>query len=383
MLKSIWNIFRKECYRFLSDPRMILVTIVLPALIMFGVYAIMGIGLSDMLQVQDGYAYRCYVENESDIYAPIFEGLQLETIAAESVEAAKEQVRQKNADLLVIFPENFDTQLFAPAADGSVPNIQVFYNADSVPSQIAYENFLKATEQLEISIVNVLDVNRDVESANLATQSNMLLSVLPTLILMALLSSCTSIAGESIADEKERGTFATLLVTPISRTAIAVGKIASLGLFATVAGLTSFLSMLLGMQYMLPEEAMDLFPTYGFQDYALLLLVILSTVLMTVSIIAVFSALAKTVKEAAASATIVTFLGMLVSSVNMFSSSFAQLAWKCAPILGSTLCINDILIGNCTVSGIVLSCGCNLVITVVMLFTLAKLFSSEKVMFSK
>ena len=39
-----------------------------------------------------------------------------------------------------------------------------------------------------------------------------------------------SVAPESIAGEKDRGTIATLLVTPLKRTHLAIGKIISLAI---------------------------------------------------------------------------------------------------------------------------------------------------------
>ena len=51
-------------------------------------------------------------------------------------------------------------------------------------------------------------------------------SMLPFLLLIFLYSGCISVAPESIAGEKERGTIASLLITPVKRSHIALGKIA-------------------------------------------------------------------------------------------------------------------------------------------------------------
>jgi ABC-type Na+ efflux pump permease subunit len=59
--------------------------------------------------------------------------------------------------------------------------------------------------------------------------------ILPFLILSFLFSGCLAVTPESIAGEKERGTIATLLVTPIKRRELAIGKIISLSILATLA----------------------------------------------------------------------------------------------------------------------------------------------------
>ena len=63
--------------------------------------------------------------------------------------------------------------------------------------------------------------------------------MMPLLILVFLFSGCMAIAPESIAGEKERGTIATILVTPIRRSELALGKIFSLSIIALLSGLSS------------------------------------------------------------------------------------------------------------------------------------------------
>ncbi|MFQ7035420.1 MAG: ABC transporter permease subunit [Candidatus Borkfalkia sp.] len=49
------------------------------------------------------------------------------------------------------------------------------------------------------------------------------------------------IAPESIAGEKERGTIATLLVTPIKRSELVVGKVLSLSALSSLSAISSFI----------------------------------------------------------------------------------------------------------------------------------------------
>lgn len=316
-------------------------------------------------------------------YDPIFDSLSFTVIHTEDAEAAKEAVSKKQADLVVLFPADFDDRLMQPAEDGSVPNIQVYYNYDSAASYTAYDLFLTATEELETSMVNVLDVNKDVENPDVSTGSSIILSIIPMLVVMLLFSSCASIAPESIAGEKERGTFATLLVTPISRTAIAIGKIISLSLFATLAGLSNFIGMMLGMRNMFAEEAGMLIPTYGATEYVLLLVLLVSAVLMTISIISVVSAFAKTVKEANSVVGLVTTVAAVSGLLPQFSFITSGMGWRIIPILGTAVSLNDIFTMNYSVGNVIAACLSNLVVTAVMLVTLSKMFASEKIMFNK
>jgi sodium transport system permease protein len=235
---------------------------------------------------------------------------------------------------------------------------------------------------LETSITNVLDVNRGVENPDLASGSTWMLSFIPMMVIMLIFSSCVTVAPESIAGEKERGTFATLLVTPISRTAIAIGKIISLSVFAIMGGLSSFVGLILGTKGMLDSVESSI-PVYGSGEYIWLLLLIVSAVMMTVAIISVISAFAKSVKGATSASGLVLLVGSVGSMVNMLPFAFSGIGWRCVPVLGTAISLNDLIMLEYSVNDIAATCVSNLVVTTVLVFVLSKMFNSEKIMFSK
>ena len=382
MYKMVWYIVKKECGRFFKDRRMILMVIILPALLMYGIYAILGQGLQETMSVDEDYRFQCCVQNLPASYESIFAAMNFEVAGTENADAAKESVTNKDADLVVLFPTDFDDRLLNPSADGTVPNIQVYYSNDSTESRTAYQLFLTATEQLETSMVNILDVNRDVENPDISSGSSLLISAIPMIVMSLLFASCSSVATESIAGEKERGTFATLLVTPVSRTAIAVGKIISLSFFAVLGGLSSFIGLLMGMRDMLGNVDGSI-PVYSSTEYAWLLLLIISAVMLTISVLSVISAFARSVKEANTSVTFVTTFGLLAGMVNMLPFSFSGILWRCVPILGAAISLNDICMMKYSTVDITITCVSNLVFTFVLVFALSKMFNSEKIMFNK
>ncbi|MCK7484352.1 MAG: ABC transporter permease subunit [Bacillus subtilis] len=64
---------------------------------------------------------------------------------------------------------------------------------------------------------------------------SMLSTLLPMLVVMFMFTGAMAIGPESIAGEKERGTIATLLVTPVKRREIALGKVFSLGVLSLIS----------------------------------------------------------------------------------------------------------------------------------------------------
>ena len=381
MRNTIWNIIKKECRRFFGDRRMVFTVILLPAISLYALYSLMGSGMDSFISVEEDYAPRCYVQNMPEAFQPAFDEMGCEIVDVTDVEAAKGAVAEEKTDLLVLFPEDFDQKVQQSLETGEAPNVEVYYNSNAMKSLAAYDLFVSVADQFESSIANVLDVNRGVEKADLAKSSSLITSMLPLLVVSILFAGCASIGPESIAGEKERGTVATLLVTPVSRTAIAIGKISSLSLFALLAGLSSFIGLMLSLPKMF-GEGFDM-NVYGLREYAGLLCVIVTMVLLMVALTAVVSAYAKSVKEATSAVTMLTLLSTLAGLVPMFASTFSGIGWSCVPILGGILNLNDIFRLEHSSVNIAATCITNLVYTAGLVVVLSKMFNSEKIMFKK
>jgi len=383
MRNHILHIIKKEFDRFFRDKRMVFTTLLLPGLLIYVMYSLMGAGFARSESVPD--APSCCVVHLPNSFQPIFSSLNFELTETDAPESEKEKIQNKELDLLVVFPADFDAAI---AAGSETPNIVVYYNSTSDSSSAAYSMVIAAAEQMESSLANIFDVNKGIENPDLATESDiasyMLASLVPMLIIMMLFSACVSVAPESIAGEKERGTIATLLVTPVSRRDIAIGKIISLSVFALLSGLSSFLGIMLSLPKLLGQDVpgigMDL---YGGQEYVCLLCTIATSVLLIVSMISAISACAKTVKEAATAASPLMIFGSLAGIVPMFSINFSSPAWRLIPIFNSALCLNDIFAFDYTLTNIAITCVSNIIYMVVFVFMLTKMFNSEKIMFQK
>lgn len=383
MRNHILHIIKKEFDRFFRDKRMVFTTLLLPGLLIYVMYSLMGAGFARSESVPD--APSCCVVHLPNSFQPIFSSLNFELTETDAPESEKEKIQNKELDLLVVFPADFDAAI---AAGSETPNIVVYYNSTSDSSSAAYSMVIAAAEQMESSLANIFDVNKGIENPDLATESDiasyMLASLVPMLIIMMLFSACVSVAPESIAGEKERGTIATLLVTPVSRRDIAIGKIISLSVFALLSGLSSFLGIMLSLPKLLGQDVpgigMDL---YGGQEYVCLLCTIATSVLLIVSMISAISACAKTVKEAATAASPLMIFGSLAGIVPMFSINFSSPAWRLIPIFNSALCLNDIFAFDYTMTNIAITCVSNIIYMVVFVFMLTKMFNSEKIMFQK
>ena len=387
---NIVAIIRKEFTRFFTDRRLVMTAIILPGLMIYLLYSFMGSAMSDMYSVEDDFAPTVYAVNAPASIAALAQeaGMTLTDVSPQEAEGVRTQIVDKQAELLAVFPADFDAQVaaYAPGA-GEAPNIELYYNSTDADSSQAHAMFAALLDGYESSLVNKFDVNRGVD-ADLAserdTAGQIFSSMLPLLMMVFLFSGCMAVAPESIAGEKERGSIATLLVTPLGRGELAMGKVISLGCISLLSGASSFLGTMLSLPKLMGAGDVALeAASYGAGDYAALFAVIASTVLLLTGMIAVLSAFAKTVKEASMLVMPLMIVSMLVGVTSMFGDVHAQLGWYCIPLYNSVQCMSGVLAFSASAAAVGVTVAVNLALAACMTLILRRLFNSESVMFSR
>lgn len=195
-----------------------------------------------------------------------------------------------------------------------------------------------------------------------------------------------TIAPESIAGEKERGTLATLLVTPTRRSELAIGKMAALSIVALISGAAGFIGTLFALPHLMGKDAGEVLTAdlYGIGELLSILAIILCTTLLFIALISVISAFARSVKEAVSFATPLMILVMILSLSNLFlTQDRGHLALFLIPVYNSVCCMGDIFSHSWTLSRVLLTVGSNLTIAGLFVPLLTRMFNSEKIMFRR
>lgn len=392
MKNNTLTIIKKEFARFFGDKRMVISTILVPGLMIYLLYSLMGVMMSNQLVTSEDYIGTAYVQNMPSELAPMFEALPLEweTVTDNEISGIQDALAAKESDLLMIFPENFmnDMAAYDTASGTAAPNISIYYNSSRSESSTVYSMVASLLDTYETSLTNRFDINAGAVKYDMASDKDatgqLFSMLLPLLLMIFLFSGCISVAPESIAGEKERGTIATLLVTPMKRSSLALGKIISLTCISLLAGISSFIGTMLSLPNMM-GGAMELSTSYySVTDYALLLGVILSTILVLVSLISCISAFAKSIKEAASLCAPFNILTMVVSLIpSMGGDIFSKTGMFFVPILNSALCMNTIFSFEANATHVLITIGMNVVYACVLTFVLTRIFNSEKMMFAK
>ncbi len=389
-MSNIWTIMKKEFDRFFKDKRLVMSTLLLPGLMIYFVYSIMGSAMGSQFETSEEYAYKMEVVNMPASLEVAFDAEMFDIIPVDSVntDTLSQRISDRELDAAIIFEDNFDEVV--ATVNGVTTGIEIYYNSTVTESSEAYSIVANVLNSVETSIVDIIKVNADAtKQYDLSTDEDMaaflMAMIMPMLLVSFLFSGSMSVAPESIAGEKERGTIATLLVTPIKRSHIAIGKIVSLSAIALLSGLSSFIGIILALPAYMEGVVGDMdMQVYGMKEYVVVLVVILSTVLLIVSLISVISAYAKSVKEASSFISPIMIVSMLLGITTMFGSGSVQPFWVyLIPMYNSVQCFSSIFNFELNMMPIIVTFVSNLVYATVLGLVLAKMFDSEKIMFKR
>lgn len=390
-MREIFVIVKKELKRFFTDKRMIM-SLILPGVLIFVLYSLMGNFIGKAITPADDYEYVICVENESvtlDGYLSTL-GFKYKKVNAPREEAEKKLV-DKEIDLYVSFSKDFDDA----GADKAGKNVVIEYNSAKRESAKIYSALQTIYMQNSVASVDYnYAINAGVENPDMATEEDvvkmMLTMFMPFILMVFLVTGSVSVASESIAGEKERGTIATLLVTPVKREYIALGKIIALTVTSLFSSLVSFVGIMASLPNLLQLErigdvtSIDL-SVYGASTFVGILGIILITVMMFTMIMSVLSTFAKSVKEATQFVTPAMIVVMLASVTSMIGGGKAVTnpALYLIPIYNCAQCLTMLFSGEfyglCYLFTI-LSDALFVVLGVVLL---AKMFNNEKIMLNK
>lgn len=383
-MKNLWTIIKKELRRFFTDKRM-LAALILPGVLIFIIYSIMGEVMANTMEGKD-HEYVIRVENRPDdekflkieelIVNPETGGFKKVTFLEETPENYEELIAEKKLDLFVLYAPNFLEKYLAN--DPNDPPVVTFhYDESTIPSLNAYSTYaglLNASLQNYVAI----PVNHSLEGG---IDTTILKGLLPFLLMIFIFTGAMAVAPESIAGEKERGTIATLLVTPVKRSTLAFGKVAALSIVALVSAASSFLGVMLSLPKMMGSELS--LASFNAGTYFAIFAVLIVTMLIFIVFNSIISAYAKSIKEANSLAAPLMMIIMAVGITSMFGTAATSNALYLIPVYNSANILLLLFRGEFLVVPFILTLVMNIAVTALGVYLLTLMFNNEKVMFRK
>lgn len=389
------NIVKKELDKIFKSPRLIFSTFILPGLLIFLIYSVMGSSFTNVSEVQPSIIY---VNEEVQSFQDAISNLpdlNIQIVKYNNIdkEQIKKDIDETKYFLYIEFEENFDQKIndYITGKVNTSPVMEVYFDETSTESSTAYNKVVTILESMRsiITSQNSIPVNFiSFMPINVATEEEMstqfFAMLMPMMIIIFIFAGGIAVGADTIAGEKERGTIATLLMAPINKNQIVLGKIISTVIITILSGVASFIGLAASMPSMGDMYGSVQSVNYSFITYIQLFVLILMVSLIASSIFLLASTLAKSTKEATTYAMPAYILAMVVSMMTIFDTSMpTNILPYFIPLYNLSIGIKGVLLNQITSIQILSIVFSTLAFFGIIIYLVTKLFKSEKLMFSK
>lgn len=404
MLKEI---IKKELKRVFTDRRLIISTFIIPAVSIYVIYTLMGNMVGNMVSDIKEHQSTVFVNNAPESFKNYYDTIKNNyhmnvTLGNYKKVDQEEAIRTGKLDLLISFEDDFDLKVDSFEDFDNAPEIKTYYNPSEEYSSEARNNFaytlLEGYRQTlltqrygNINYIKGFDIDSTNKEAVIVDEkkasSSSLGMMIPMLLAIILFAGAMGIGMDTIAGEKERGTMSTLLLTPVPRETIALGKVIGLGIIAIISSSFSFAAIIASLPNMMNTvsegEVGQMKLVFNGAQYAELFVIMIALVGIYVGIICLISVRARSVKEAGTYVAPVYMIVMVAAFSTMFTTAKDIALYKFAiPVYGSVMAIKKMFAFELTFQQFAVSTGVALIVTVLLITLITKTFNDEKVMFN-
>lgn len=399
------NIIKKELTRVFTDKKLIISLFILPGVLIMVLYSIMGKLAANMAQDIEDHIPSVYIQNAPEDLGKVidtvgFNGYITYLNSTDATDKIMDGILTGDTDLLVVFDEGFRETISNYNKEGDpIPEVKTYYNPSEDYSSAARNNFVNSVlvayqqtllaERLgNLEQLQVFYIDRQPESSVIVDEGKAsgkyLAMLLPFLINIMLFQGAMSLGLDAVTGEKERGTLASMLLSPIKRSEIVFGKLTSLGMLTGLSAIIYTISVVIGLQNLSGGEINGMagikFSPVEMIQLLIMLIVLVYLYVAMVSLVAVY---ARTQKEAGTYVTPLYILVMLGSVMTMFSAGGDRgLQYFAIPIYNGTIAIQNLLIGELTMAQFGVTVGSLAAAALVLTALITRAFNNERVMFN-
>lgn len=387
-MNNFFTIYKKEIKDIFRDKKTLFFTIFLPIIIYPAMFALINFAMKDTVDsVNKDFSIGIRDKGQSSIVEML---KKQENMKINTGNDLDQKIKNGSISLILEIPEDFDKNI----SEEKQTNIKVIFDDESNKSMMGSQMVKSILDQYYKNIVNLRMQKRNIDQAilnpftidtvNTANKKDdnsfgtLFMGLLPTLLIILMLSPTMSMAPDLGAGEKERGTLEPLLSTAVNRSSILWGK---LGALATIAFLNlgiSLVAISLSMKYALKGGALTLTPgaLSIMGVFSLLILIAVCSLEMAVSIYA------KSMKEASSLMAGVFFPVMLLSYVPyMMDAKTIKFIYFNIPIVNSICVMKEAVAGIYNVQHLAIVVAWNLVYMTIGVLFARFMFSKENVVF--
>ncbi|BAH07711.1 hypothetical protein CKR_2660 [Clostridium kluyveri NBRC 12016] len=387
-MNNFWIIFKKELMDIFRDKKTLIFTILLPIIMYPAMFKIIDFTMKDTTKSIEKNITIAYKGNESSSVYTMLKNLN--NITIDNTGNANEKLKKGKISLIIEAPEDFDFKV----SNKTEATVKIIYDKDSSKSSLASSLIKDTLDNYNKSIVygrlNEEGINTDIltpfqvkeetlDNQNDNTIAFGILSVLPTILIIFMISPTIGIAADLVAGEKERNTFEALLSTSVKRMSIFWGKLMAISSVALITLIVTLASMIASMLYIFSSEGKLSIPIGAFiviGIVSLFVLIALSSIEISISMFA------RSMKEAN------TYLGGFIIPVMiltyipfMMDSKNIGFLFFNIPIVNAVVVMKEAIAGVFNPTHITVVLLWHIVYVIATVFLAKFMFSKEEVVF--
>jgi len=347
------TVYRKEIVDALRDRRTLLT--VLASSVLMGPAVL--VAISALVATLESRAELRQVYVVGMEHAPSLKNFferQTYTVKAAPADFEAQLRGAKLADPVVVIPKGFEAALLR----GEAPVVEVVVDSANQRSQAGaarIERLLSgfgreratltlALRGVSVDLLEPLQVE-DRDLASTQTRATQITGMLPYFVMMAVLYGALNAALDTTAGERERGSLEPLLMNPLDRWVLVLGKWAAVASVGMLIAVLSSLSFLPG-QWVLRSDTLAAMFQYGLREASMFLVVLLPFAAAVSAVLMAVAIRCKTFKEAQASATVVMLAASLLPLINVFSLGSESPWYLWVPALAQNVLMTHVLKGE-------------------------------------
>jgi sodium transport system permease protein len=279
---------------------------------------------------------------------------QTYTVLSAPADALTSQGLGDRSEPVVVVPADFEAAL----QRGDSPILELVFDSARPRAQAAASTLARllsgfSRERATLNLVlrgvslELLEPVRIEEHdvASTQTRATQITGMLPYFVMMAVLYGALNAALDTTAAERERGSLEPLLVNPVSRWVLVLGKWGAVACVSMLIAVFSSLSFLPG-QWLLRSDTLSALFQYGPREAFLFLVLLLPFAAAVSALLMAIAIRCKSFKEAQASTTVVMLGASLLPMIHVFNLG-AESSWHLwVPALAQNVLMARVLKGE-------------------------------------
>jgi len=401
MRLNILTIYLKEMKEVLRDRKTLIFMVALPTLVVPVLMNVM-IGFivkADKKAQTETLAFAVFgAEHLPDLANAFSEEEGFEKVDIPTQEAIASAIEENKIKFGLVIPQTAPEQF----ERGEQVAVQFYYNNASVTSRVRnragkvirefgerYRSERLAglgldTPQEQEHLLNPVTIEEHNTADMREVLGERVGGMLPYLFIIFCFMGAMYPAIDLGAGEKERGTLETLLLAPIRRYQIVLGKffvIFTTGVTAALLCLTSFGVMLASKGQEITGELGEVIASVSVVDLVLIAAMLIPAAAMFAALLLSVSIYAKSFKEASAYCGPLNFLAIVPAFIAMLPMVKLDWYWAMVPITNISLAIKELIKGTMNYEMLTAILGSSVIIAGALLFFCSRWFEREAVLF--